>query len=700
MVKNRFFGIVALLVAILGFIGCEDFESELAYDVELQKPTTYKVVGVNEDNTVKVKVMTEVIVHALVNETMDNSLIQLDDEERHADVEHVSDSVFLLSATFDRVSLRRDVTVCTTVRGIYLNDEIYSSIINIKGNDVVDVSDVQALAVGPDSVSLQIGLKNSQCMVADEAVRLTVVMEKDNEPCDDYSLSLPASDIRDGKGQAGILIHVPAGIYTVSVRNADSDFREESKSLQVNIPDPTASYSNVQYYIDEMGMHITGDINRGNLLCAPYFQVKMGDDTYRYRTTSSSFHAKKLYPLYNTPVSVVFMPQMKGGQSFGESKTFNVTSGVKRYAVDMGGDVYWSVYNEGASDGNIEGELFLRTDCEQDGYWRLPTLSEYKGWNVSVQTVTKNGIKGVEVKSSSTGNVLFFPAVKYFHGSDTYLDQGRYWLEKIYNDYYYFFNPSSKNYDDYWSGYYPKYYARYVRPKNPVRVTAINLSETSLDAYIGRTETLTATVVPEDADAKSLTYTSSNPEIATVSTTGEITPLKLGQCIITVSSVEKDVKATCTVNVVGEYCVDLGLSALWCTCNVGANANTDLGESMYGDKAKSKYNVPTKEQYQELLDNCTKEQVCVNGVEGWRFTASNGKSVFFPVTNTGYWTSSSYSSYSKWYSKYCVTVYYLSVKKDTEPEIMSYTSSRYESASDAANKAWHSALRYVRAVVW
>lgn len=69
------------------------------------------------------------------------------------------------------------------------------------------------------------------------------------------------------------------------------------------------------------------------------------------------------------------------------------------------------------------------------------------------------------------------------------------------------------------------------------------------------------------------------------------------------------------------------------------------------------WQMPTKEQFQELVDNCTREWCCENGHMGSRFTSKiNGKSVFFPAAGGGNGTSidyvGSYGRYwsSSWYS--------------------------------------------------
>jgi sugar lactone lactonase YvrE len=65
---------------------------------------------------------------------------------------------------------------------------------------------------------------------------------------------------------------------------------------------------------------------------------------------------------------------------------------------------------------------------------------------------------------------------------------------------------------------------------------------------VEREETLTATVAPTDAASKALTWTSSNPDVATV-TDGTVTAVALGTAIITVTTEDDGKTAQCEVTV-------------------------------------------------------------------------------------------------------------------------------------------------------
>ena len=85
---------------------------------------------------------------------------------------------------------------------------------------------------------------------------------------------------------------------------------------------------------------------------------------------------------------------------------------------------------------------------------------------------------------------------------------------------------------------------------NPV--TSIDLDHTSLSIPRGSTGALNATVTPSSGAGvhPDVTWTSSNPEVATVDGSGEITTLAAGQTIITASATDGSGEyATCEVNV-------------------------------------------------------------------------------------------------------------------------------------------------------
>jgi uncharacterized protein YjdB len=83
-----------------------------------------------------------------------------------------------------------------------------------------------------------------------------------------------------------------------------------------------------------------------------------------------------------------------------------------------------------------------------------------------------------------------------------------------------------------------------------VAVNEISLNKTSLSLNIGQTEDLIATVKPDNADNKSLTWSSSDESIATVDENGKVTAIKEGSATITAKTADgSNLTATCAVNV-------------------------------------------------------------------------------------------------------------------------------------------------------
>ena len=80
-------------------------------------------------------------------------------------------------------------------------------------------------------------------------------------------------------------------------------------------------------------------------------------------------------------------------------------------------------------------------------------------------------------------------------------------------------------------------------------VTGITLNVNDLFLYTGEKALLIPTVTPIDADNKAVTYFSSDPEVATVDENGVVTAIKGGEIIITVTTVERGLVASCKVTV-------------------------------------------------------------------------------------------------------------------------------------------------------
>lgn len=84
---------------------------------------------------------------------------------------------------------------------------------------------------------------------------------------------------------------------------------------------------------------------------------------------------------------------------------------------------------------------------------------------------------------------------------------------------------------------------------NPVAVTGVKLNKDTLTVEKGRSETLTATVEPNDATNQKVTWTSDKEDIAKVDENGKVTGVGVGKATITVTTEDGNKTATCEVTV-------------------------------------------------------------------------------------------------------------------------------------------------------
>ena len=253
-----------------------------------------------------------------------------------------------------------------------------------------------------------------------------------------------------------------------------------------------------------------------------------------------------------------------------------------------------------------------------------------------------------------------------------------------------------------------------VKPAADSVKISIVLNCDSLLLYAGDVDTLIATVRNGDkiVDYK-VSWSTDGAQVAAVDSNGVVTALSVGTAVISVKY--KDVIYTCKVVVTErpekyEY-VDLGLSVLWATCNVGAEKPEDYGDyypwgevevkdnnswSSYkwcngSNNTLTKYNyyswagtvdnkttlepeddvahvlwggdwrMPTMAEHNEIYNNCTwtwygRGNSEFNGVAGYKVTSNiegfTDRSIFLPVA--GYALKASFTSVGSigyyWYS--------------------------------------------------
>ena len=428
-------------------------------------------------------------------------------------------------------------------------------------------------------------------------------------------------------------------------------------------------------------------------------------------------------------------------------------------AVDLGLSVKWATFNVGATKPEEYGDYFAWGETEPKDYyswsnykyvdyeiltkyntnpkyfkkvynrwrelefcddaahanwgegWRMPTKEEWEelisfcdwSWH------WYDDYAGFEIRSQINGNAIFLPIDLYpCLVGELY---GQYWSSSLYE--------YDSDYRRAWNVILPEHFQDNNRPRLdgkeraegfPVRpvwvdvipAQSIEMPQT-LEIVVGRLETLPSKVLPENATYKTLIWESSNDSVVTSDEYGNLLAVAVGTAVITVRNEEDTISESCIVTVIeprmidGYEYVDLGLSVLWATCNIGANSPEMLGDyfawgetdtksyfswgnykwCLGTEQTLTKYNfdpfygivdnktvldleddaaranwgggwrIPTVAEYQELMDNCKWEWVSYKGSFGFLIRSNKtGRSIFFPKAtgglHWGYWTSSLY----------------------------------------------------------
>ena len=122
----------------------------------------------------------------------------------------------------------------------------------------------------------------------------------------------------------------------------------------------------------------------------------------------------------------------------------------------------------------------------------------------------------------------------------------------------------------------------------PVSSISLNVADCHFSA-IGQTYQLSATIQPQDATNQALEWSSDNPPVATVSSTGLITSIAPGSATITVRAQDgSGVQASCTVHVLDSTSTPpavTGVTVSPKTVSVAAGGSTNLSASVQPDDA-------------------------------------------------------------------------------------------------------------------
>ena len=165
-------------------------------------------------------------------------------------------------------------------------------------------------------------------------------------------------------------------------------------------------------------------------------------------------------------------------------------------------------------------------------------------------------------------------------------------------------------------------YVRTVTPET-VPVSGVALNTTTVSLEVGKTTTLTATVAPNDAANKRVTWTSSDTSVAMVAPDGTVTAVKAGTAAITATAADGSGKsATCTVTVTGDTTPS----------QPGGSTGGSSGGSSSGGGGGSSSTTPTKPETATKPDGTKVETV--TKPDGTKVETTTGKDGSVTKTET------------------------------------------------------------------
>lgn len=131
-----------------------------------------------------------------------------------------------------------------------------------------------------------------------------------------------------------------------------------------------------------------------------------------------------------------------------------------------------------------------------------------------------------------------------------------------------------------------------TEPTTNVPVTGVTLNQTALSLDVGSSSTLTATVAPENATNKAVTWTTDNTEVATVAD-GVVTAVAEGTATITATTTDGSFTSNCTVTVTAAATADgytVSMEVPSVTAAKGGAASVNVMVSGHSDENITGYN--------------------------------------------------------------------------------------------------------------
>ena len=163
-----------------------------------------------------------------------------------------------------------------------------------------------------------------------------------------------------------------------------------------------------------------------------------------------------------------------------------------------------------------------------------------------------------------------------------------------------------------------------VKKPSIIHVSSVSLNETSLNLLTGDKATLTATVLPSNATDKTISWSSTNENVAFVKN-GKVTAVSAGQATIIVTTKDGGLTASCIVNVTQKIVPVNGVSLSYSELELNVGDSEDLIAKV----------LPTNATNKEVIWSTTDEEVASANENGKVTALKVGETMIIVTTVDG-----------------------------------------------------------------
>lgn len=364
--------------------------------------------------------------------------------------------------------------------------------------------------------------------------------------------------------------------YSVETQKLNTVFRSSILTMP-GVESDQYQHEGIDVYLDEYGINHGPGIEIDGVIWAP---VNCGYHETNYPYGKLYQWGRKYGQKHTNGGYVSPLPSFYDGQKAENENNYYHTGNISLSNWFNGS--YYNLWNNGTEDSPVK----MTFDPCPEG-WRVPTKSEFKilsEGNISSWTQNEANLYGKWFYGNSSSSGIFLPAAGCNEIYPLYElpgDSGIYWTStpnSPYSEAFKFYEDSSSMF---WFGLDRVMggSVRCVKNDNPnVRKVEFNRKEVVMS--VGTTKVLDVTLYPVTAIDKTLTWSSSNPSIVSVSQEGEVVAHTEGRAIITAIA-NNGVAGSCGVNVgtvgldyIDEYGVNHGPGVkigdvIWAPVNCG-----------------------------------------------------------------------------------------------------------------------------------